>query len=264
MDIEQGQRVMRKSISKKTRFEVFKRDSFTCQYCGATAPTVVLEIDHIVPVAGGGDNGLLNLATACRPCNSGKGARKLSDATVISKQVDQLKEINERREQLEMLAQWRQGLHDHAKSELEVVEDYLKENYGFGLSEFGRKSFSKDIRRYGLNEIIEAIDKSADQYLIDPDNKAHRDKFLDYVPRICYWQKRERENPVESDLRRIAYTANKIWTRCNVNDLQHRIIRLHHQDHVPVDILRSMVTSATGITKFEDLVQEYFDNESRH
>ena len=36
----------RKSISKKARFEVFKRDSFTCQYCGRTAPDVVLHLDH--------------------------------------------------------------------------------------------------------------------------------------------------------------------------------------------------------------------------
>lgn len=33
----------RKSISKKLRFEVFKRDGFTCQYCGRMAPDVVLE-----------------------------------------------------------------------------------------------------------------------------------------------------------------------------------------------------------------------------
>lgn len=46
----------RKSISKKLRFEVFKRDSFTCQYCGKMAPDVVLEVDHINPVASGGEN----------------------------------------------------------------------------------------------------------------------------------------------------------------------------------------------------------------
>ena len=40
----------RKSLSKKIRFEVFKRDKFTCQYCGKTAPNVVLEVDHIEPV----------------------------------------------------------------------------------------------------------------------------------------------------------------------------------------------------------------------
>jgi len=32
----------RKTISKKIRFEVFKRDSFTCQYCGKSAPEIIL------------------------------------------------------------------------------------------------------------------------------------------------------------------------------------------------------------------------------
>mgnify|MGYP003405974009 CR=1 FL=1 len=50
----------RKTISKKIRFEVFKRDNFTCQYCGRMAPDVVLEVDHINPVSKGGDNDISN------------------------------------------------------------------------------------------------------------------------------------------------------------------------------------------------------------
>ncbi|MCK4795228.1 MAG: HNH endonuclease [Desulfobacteraceae bacterium] len=46
----------RKAISKKLRFEVFKRDSFTCQYCGRKSPDVLLEIDHIKPVSKEGKN----------------------------------------------------------------------------------------------------------------------------------------------------------------------------------------------------------------
>lgn len=46
----------RTSIKKKIRFEVFKRDKFTCQYCGRKAPDIVLEVDHIHPVAEGGAN----------------------------------------------------------------------------------------------------------------------------------------------------------------------------------------------------------------
>lgn len=34
----------RKSISKKVRFEVFKRDGFSCQYCGATPPGALLHV----------------------------------------------------------------------------------------------------------------------------------------------------------------------------------------------------------------------------
>lgn len=68
----------RKNIGKKVRFEVFKRDSFTCQYCGRTPPKAVLEVDHIIPVADGGKNDSDNLVSACIDCNRGKGARSLS------------------------------------------------------------------------------------------------------------------------------------------------------------------------------------------
>ena len=60
----------RKGISKKTRFEIFKRDKFTCQFCGQIAPNVILEIDHLKPVVKGGDNNLLNLITSCFSCYS--------------------------------------------------------------------------------------------------------------------------------------------------------------------------------------------------
>jgi len=67
-------KTVRRALSKKTRFEVFKRDVYACQYCGAHPPNVILEIDHIVPVAGGGSNKIDNLITSCFNCNRGKGA----------------------------------------------------------------------------------------------------------------------------------------------------------------------------------------------
>ena len=59
----------RVGISKKNRFEVFKRDSFTCQYCGKSSPEVVLEVDHIKPVSKGGDNEIINLILCCNEAN---------------------------------------------------------------------------------------------------------------------------------------------------------------------------------------------------
>jgi 5-methylcytosine-specific restriction endonuclease McrA len=68
-DIMEG----RKAIPKKLRFEVFKRDSFTCQYCGKSAPDIILEVDHIHPVSRGGEEDITNLITSCFDCNRGKG-----------------------------------------------------------------------------------------------------------------------------------------------------------------------------------------------
>lgn len=63
-----------KNVSKRTRYEVLNRDGFACQYCGGKAPDVKLAIDHVIPVALGGDNKPSNLVTACVDCNAGKGA----------------------------------------------------------------------------------------------------------------------------------------------------------------------------------------------
>jgi len=69
----------RKAISKSVRFEVFKRDGYTCQYCGKKPPETTLEIDHIIPVSKGGDGRVSNLITACYDCNRGKSDRALED-----------------------------------------------------------------------------------------------------------------------------------------------------------------------------------------
>lgn len=62
----------RETISNELRFKIFKRDNFTCQYCGRKAPDVEIQIDHIVSVFSGGDNRASNLITACYKCNLGK------------------------------------------------------------------------------------------------------------------------------------------------------------------------------------------------
>lgn len=55
-----------KGLSRRTRFFVLQRDLFTCQYCGRTAPAVPLDVDHIVPVASGGEDDVFNLVAACQ------------------------------------------------------------------------------------------------------------------------------------------------------------------------------------------------------
>ena len=67
------------ALSVRVRFEVFKRDLFTCRYCGKHSPEVILEIDHVVPCCDGGTDDLMNLVTACWDCNRGKAGVPLSD-----------------------------------------------------------------------------------------------------------------------------------------------------------------------------------------
>lgn len=56
-----------------TRFNVFLRDEWHCQYCGSKETTNELTFDHVIPKSRGGKTSWTNIVTACRPCNTEKG-----------------------------------------------------------------------------------------------------------------------------------------------------------------------------------------------
>ena len=65
--------------SALNRRAVFARDGGRCQYCGAAAES----IDHVVPRAKGGTHTWENVVAACRPCNTAKRDRLLSETTMV-------------------------------------------------------------------------------------------------------------------------------------------------------------------------------------
>lgn len=60
-----------------TRFNLFLRDRFQCQYCGTAKD---LTFDHVIPRRQGGRTTWENVATACAPCNLKKGGRTPREA----------------------------------------------------------------------------------------------------------------------------------------------------------------------------------------
>jgi hypothetical protein len=195
----------RKGISKKLRFEVFKRDSFKCQYCGRPAPDVILEIDHIKPASKEGETDILNLVTACKECNRGKGAKELSDNSIIVKKKRQLDELQERREQLEMILEWQNSLYD---LEMEAIikaakyfEDFVS---GYSINESGYDILKKLLKKYGFAEILECMTISADQYIkLDKEGNLIPEsvqKAFNYIGNIAACRKNSKDKPYLSDL----------------------------------------------------------------
>lgn len=63
-----------------TRFNVFLRDKFECQYCRKDRPAHELTFDHVIPRSRGGRTLWENVVTACAPCNLRKGGKMPSQA----------------------------------------------------------------------------------------------------------------------------------------------------------------------------------------
>jgi 5-methylcytosine-specific restriction endonuclease McrA len=66
-----------------TRFNVFLRDKFLCQYCGSNQE---LTFDHLLPRSKGGKTNWDNVVTACSSCNVKKGGRLLKNSDMTLNQ----------------------------------------------------------------------------------------------------------------------------------------------------------------------------------
>lgn len=64
-------------VWRNLRNLIFKRDNYTCKYCGARGAK--LECDHVIPVSKGGSSEVENLVTACFTCNRSKRNKLLKD-----------------------------------------------------------------------------------------------------------------------------------------------------------------------------------------
>lgn len=67
-----------------TRFNLFLRDEFRCQYCGSTHD---LTFDHVIPRAQGGVTSWENVVAACAPCNLRKGSKSLRNSGLRLRRV---------------------------------------------------------------------------------------------------------------------------------------------------------------------------------
>lgn len=178
---------IRKPISKKLRFEVFKRDSFTCQYCGSTPPSVILHVDHIHPVADGGCNNIDNLITACLPCNLGKSATPL---TSIPKNLkDKCAEVAEREAQIrgynEILTARANRIEEDAWKVAAAIEglDYVE---SFNRADF--ESIKRFIDRLPTAEVIAAGHTACAKGL------RSSNRTFKYFCGICWAKVREEED----------------------------------------------------------------------
>lgn len=242
----------RKSISKKLRFDIFKRDGFTCQYCGRMAPDVVLNIDHINPVKHGGDNDILNLITSCFDCNNGKGSKKLTDIQELKNQQKQLKTLSERKEQLEFMVEWRKELLKISETEIDVVESEIKKfNDKFVLSDFGRQSAKDLINKFTLSCVIEAVEIAFTTYDYEKTSESWNNAFSK-VGGICKNNQIEKTDPTFSFRQRAYFTFKKNFHIHNEARLRSEIKRIVKDEKTLHDFYEIIDSSHTWTQFYEN------------
>lgn len=150
------------AVRPKDRFEVFKRDGFTCQYCGRKAPDVVLEVDHIVPQCEDGSDGLENLVTSCWDCNRGKAGRPLGKQLPVRDLKEQAELIHEREAQLRAYNEVVRAQRERKEAEFfEVWNHWFDVWHAETLDRYHtpwRQTLTHYIGRLGAQEVMDAMD----------------------------------------------------------------------------------------------------------
>lgn len=168
------------TLSVRTRFEVFKRDRFTCQYCGKHPPDVLLEADHIVPRAAGGSDDIGNLTTACTDCNRGKGGRMLEEGISPAVNADAIAEMQERIEQAKAYMETLGSFEQILKQQVWRVNEAWADAFGAERIEKGdgtvslqlnyggqfpnERSVKQFIKKLGLEQVLDAVDITASKF----------------------------------------------------------------------------------------------------
>lgn len=249
--------VKRKKLSNTIRFEVFKRDSFTCQYCGRMAPDVVLEVDHINPVSKGGDNEILNLITSCMECNRGKGVRKLTDKDEIKKQQQQLKELNEKRIQLEMLVDWKAELLNFDIVQYEKIKALIEDIVGWtvNVAEDSKNHIIKQINKYGFETVYEATKVAFTNYYRKDENNLVQ--AFNYISKIAWNMDRDKKDPMNYKRNYLKKTIKKRFSYFNQDRLSFVLNKLVTDEHEYERVYSIACNSKSWTNFYENIEYEY-------
>lgn len=170
------------SISKKIRFEIFKRDGFKCAYCGKSPPAVVLEVDHIEPKAKGGKDDINNYITACFDCNRGK--RDIQLEKIPAQLQENLEVLREKEAQLREYRKFMAKIERRVQKDIQDISDIYTAAYpGWKFSDqFKNVTLKTFLNLLPKDQIILSLNIATGKW---PNNE---DRVVPYFCGIC-WNK---------------------------------------------------------------------------
>lgn len=263
---------LRKPMGKRLRFEVLKRDLFKCRYCGKSAEGgALLQVDHVIPVAKGGKNDLMNLVAACTDCNAGKSAIPLSDTNVAIQARKQAEILQLQKEQLEMMAEWRAGLKDIEEEKVIQLFSYWNElTPGFALNESFRPEIRRMLKQASFEDITSSMDDASSQYLkFDSNGNCTRESCehaISMIARILKWKKEYAKDPGLQELVKIGGILRK---RTNGSFRMGEIIdllKLARSEGVDVLRMKQVANTVSSAWRFTKDIEELISaaNEERN
>lgn len=238
------------SIGQRVRFEVFKRDRFTCQYCGRKAPDVILHADHVTPRAAGGGDDILNLVTSCRECNLGKSDRLLSDQADIEVRRKAMEELEERRSQLEMLRDWHVSLSTLDEQAAQMLWDVWCSVAVVSrqMDDGEKSSLMQLLKKYSFDEVVGGMRTAC--------SKRHSgDIAFAAIGKFCRLARMEKDDPADCRRRYILGILRNRLNYVNLGTAANAITDSINRG-VCVEYIEQCAKAVTSWTQFRNILDD--------
>ncbi|HEY7328724.1 MAG TPA: hypothetical protein VH592_13860 [Gemmataceae bacterium] len=181
----------------------------------------------------------------------------------MAKQRDLLEELNERREQLEMMIQWKEEL---SKLKDDVI-DRLSQHWsklvpGYSLNENGLKTLKKLTKQFDLHEILDAMQTAVDQYVTFQQGKPEQqsvERAWGKVSGICRTRRDEETKPY---IRELYYIRGILRNRVHVNE-NYVMELLEEAVRVGTDVesLKTLAKRTRNWTEFREDVESLIQSQ---
>jgi len=181
------------SITKRLRFEVFKRDGFQCQYCGKTPPEATLELDHINPKSRKGKDDINNLLTACFDCNRGKSNIPLK--IIPNALSENLEILKEKESQLKAYNRFLEKIEQRLQKDIDEIDDIYNSYFKkWWLSEQFKNNSLKRFLNHLPKQVVKDAMHLACHNMGRKTYQKSEDAAIKYFCGICWNRIRERDN----------------------------------------------------------------------
>jgi len=216
-------------------------------------------------VSKGGDNSIVNLVTSCQECNAGKSDRKLSDKSRVMIEKNQLDSLQKRKEQIEMMSEWRKSLSSIEEEEISYLADLWESITGYSLTDTGIKKLKRSLKKSSVNVLSGSLEAAVEQYFEPYETKDSVEKAFNMAIKICRIRSKPDHSPEKE---RIYYIRGILRNRSNY--LATTPVALHNctkllflaVDYgVPLEFLEETAKTCDFYGDFEHKILEYADND---
>ena len=175
--------------------------------------------------------------------------------------MDVLADLEERRQQLDMLVRWRDELQNLHADTVQAIAARITQRGGLGLSDTGLADVKKWLKKYELSIILRAVDEAFDNYLVYTDNRGgitirSWETAFEKIPRIARVMTQEKTKPY---LSRLFYIQGIIRRR--VADTRYTCIDYLEQTHVNgmgLDELELRAKRMQSLEDFQSSIDAWF------